>query len=73
MHFNMADIGAFHCYKAELMIIITIKSSFKTGTGSRYRPTSCVLFPSFDVSWPSSYLQNHWYIIPCYVHGYFHV
>ena len=31
----MADIGAFHCHKAELIIIITIKSSFKTGTGSR--------------------------------------
>ena len=41
MHFNMADIGAFHCHKAELIIIIAIKSSFKTGTGSRYtRPLS---------------------------------
>src|SRR6218665_2056958 len=43
MHFNMADIGAFHCYQAELMIIITINSSFKTGTGSRH--TGCITRP----------------------------
>ena len=41
MHFNMADIGAFHCHKAELIIIIN--SSFKTGTGSRY--TGCITRP----------------------------
>src|SRR6218665_876463 len=43
MHFNMADIGAFHCHKAELIIIIIINSSFKTGTGSRY--TGCITRP----------------------------
>src|SRR6218665_577132 len=43
MRFNMADIGAFHCYQAELIIIITINSSFKTGTGSRY--TGCITHP----------------------------
>ena len=41
MHFNMADIGAFHCHKAELIIIIIIiNSSFKTGTGSRLYASS---------------------------------
>src|SRR6218665_3547952 len=44
MHFNMADIGAFHCHKAEfIIIIIIINSSFKTGTGSRY--TGCITRP----------------------------
>ena len=40
MHFNMADIGAFHCHKAEFIIIIN-NSSLKTGT----RCTGCITRP----------------------------